>query len=109
MTIKIEKENIKKNLVTIMRRAGYKFQRKSDQNQLSFVKPIRGGKYPRFHIYIEKGEMYIKLNLHLDQRKTHYKGSHAHGAEYSGEKIKKEGERIKNLLLINKNKKGRVF
>ncbi len=109
MDFKITKENIKRNLVTIMRKAGYKYQTRSDQNQLSFVRPIRGGKYPRFHIYVEKGERDFKFNLHLDQRKTNYEGSHAHGAEYSGKKIKKEGERIKTLLSIKQPQEKREF
>ncbi len=109
MDFKINTENIRRNLVTVMRKAGYKFQTRSDQNQLSFVRPIRGGKYPRFHIYANKGERNVKFNLHLDQRKTNYEGSHAHGAEYSGEKIQKEKERIKKLLLFKKPKKGKEF
>lgn len=109
MDFKISKDNIKRNLVNIMRKAGYKFQRKSEVDQLSFVKSLRGGRYPRFHIYIEKTKRDVKFNIHLDQRRTNYKGSHAHGAEYSGKKIEVEADRIKKILQLKETPNKKEF
>jgi len=67
---------------------------------MAFTHSLTGNSYPRFHIYLkenkETGE--IIINLHLDQKKPIYKGAPAHSAEYEGEVVEKETERIKNVL-----------
>lgn len=81
-----------------LRRAGYKFIHNGRTGKDSFVKSIQGQDYPRFHIYAEnKGEKNI-FDLHLDITKPSYTGASAHNAEYDGEIVKKEIERLKNLI-----------
>ena len=43
-------ESIKENPVSLLRRAGYVFQRKEDE-EMSFVRVFSRSGYPRFHIY----------------------------------------------------------
>lgn len=97
--MKIILKDFQINPLNLARKIGYRPPQYSQNNDLNFVKPIRGANYPRFHIYLkEKGEDYI-INLHLDQKKTSYKGSHSHNAEYEGEVVEREAERIKSILL----------
>jgi len=91
------------NIINLMRGIGYHFQGVSkEKDELTFVHSISSNPYPRFHIYLkenkETGEIFI--NLHIDQKKPIYKGAPAHSAEYEGEVIEKEAERIKDLLSI---------
>jgi len=37
------------------------------------------------------------FNLHLDQKQPSYAGAHAHNAEYEGEIVEREIERLKQL------------
>lgn len=88
----------REGLYNIMRQCGYGPERGSE-GELVFsriIGPSRSG-YPRFHCYI-KSELdgSFRLNLHLDQKKPIYKGSHAHGGEYEGVIVEQEAERIKN-------------
>lgn len=82
-----------------MRRSGYALLGQ-DQNtaELSFAKRAGGGDYPRFHAYVKKEGGIIRVNLHLDQKKPSYAGTHAHNAEYDGELLEGEMERIKKTL-----------
>ncbi|MCD6500733.1 hypothetical protein J7K42_01800 [bacterium] len=89
------------NLINLMRKIGYHYAGESrDKTQLTFTRSLGPNSYPRFHIYLkenkETGEIF--LNLHLDQKKPIYKGAPAHSAEYEGEVVEKEAERIKNVL-----------
>lgn len=71
--------------------------------QTSYVRRLTSNFYPRFHLYIvEKGERLI-FDLHLDQKKPSYPGAHAHNAEYEGGVVEREGERIKDFLIVDKN------
>lgn len=97
--MKIVLEDSQINPLNLARKIGYGVPQYSQGNDLNFVKPIRGNAYPRFHIYLEKkGESYV-INLHLDQKKPSYRGTHSHNAEYEGEVVEREAERIKNILL----------
>ena len=73
--------------LNVLRRSGYAFLRKDDRTgEMSFVKRVGGGDYPRFHIYTRtsaKGS--IEVNLHLDQKKASYEGTTAHSGEYDNE------------------------
>jgi len=84
-----------------MRQCGYRFERE-EKGELAFSRIIGASKsgYPRFHIYVKVGEVprETSINLHLDQKKPIYKGAPAHSAEYSGDVIEREAERIKNSL-----------
>lgn len=84
-----------------MREVGYKPAPKQGKSgEHSFVRPLEGLPYPRFHIYLKenKEKGLININLHLDQKKPSYKGSSAHSGEYEGEVVKIELQRILTLL-----------
>ena len=84
------------NILQLMRGLGYHPDRRSNPNEPSFSRPLRGGKFPRFHIYYKKNSN--QLNLHLDQKAPRYKGASDHGAEYSGKLVEKEAERIREYV-----------
>ena len=81
-----------------MRRAGYGFIIDRKTGNETFVRNLGREHYPRFHMYIKDDEKKIEFSLHLDQKKTSYAGSHAHSAEYGGEVVEIEIERLKNML-----------
>ena len=45
------------------------------------------------------GQEMVTFNLHLDQKRPGYQGFSRHNAEYEGEVVEREMERLKNLLL----------
>ena len=81
-----------------LRKAGYGFIRDHFTGHESYVRRLGSGFYPRLHMYVEENANEIMLNLHLDQKQASYEGSHAHNAEYDGEIVEGEIERLKNLL-----------
>ena len=85
-----------------LREAGYSHITDRQSGQDSFVRRLTRDFYPRFHLYLqEEGEMLV-LNLHLDQKRPIYRGApHAHNAEYDGEVVEREIERLKILLSGN--------
>jgi len=88
------------NIVNLMRRIGYHFDGTDEEkSKLSFVHPIGSNLYPRFHIYLKENKetREIEIDLHLDQKRPIYKGVRAHSAEYEGETVKKESERIRKF------------
>jgi len=87
------KNETKERIDVVMRKAGYHFLR-TENGQMSFVRPLTHLPYPRFHVYLKQES----FNLHLDQKKPIYKGSKAHSADYQGEIIEKEAERIKSFF-----------
>jgi len=91
--MKISIENTGENIVNLMRKIGYLFQR---ENQ--FIKPLERSGYPRFHLYIKENKEEIILDLHLDQKRPVYKTAHDHAAEYEGKVVETEAERIKQIL-----------
>ncbi len=60
----------------------------------SYVRRLGRDFYPRFHVYVNVDN----LNLHLDQKKASYEGSHAHAGEYDSGLVEDEGRRINNAL-----------
>ena len=70
--------------LNVLRRSGYAFLRKDDRTgEMSFVKRVSNGDYPRFHIYARttpRGA--VEITLHLDQKKASYGGATAHSGEY---------------------------
>lgn len=89
----------KENVYSLMRKVGYHFQRKDEEKgELIFVRPPKG--YPRFHLYLktDKENNEIISKLHLDQKRPIYKGVPAHSAEYEGEVVEIEAERIRKIL-----------
>ena len=89
------------NILSLMRQCGY-YISKNNNNEIAFFRIISNSKsgFPRFHAYIKKDEISQEtiINLHLDQKKPVYKGSSAHAAEYEGELVEKETERLSQIL-----------
>lgn len=94
--MKINLNTFNGNINQLMRRLGYHPDRYSKSAEPSFSKPLRGGKFPRFHIYYKSNKN--QLNLHLDQKAPRYKGASDHGAEYNGKLVNEEAERIKEYV-----------
>jgi len=96
MRIKIE--NIKENPVTLLRRAGYVFQRKEGE-EMSFVRVLARNGYPRFHMYTHMEDLSLIINFHLDQKKETYGAGARHHGEYEDEgPLKTEALRIQQFL-----------
>ena len=66
--------------------------------EFRFARPLRGARYPRFHLYVNApvGNQTITLSLHLDQKQPSYEGSSAHSGEYEGTLVETEAKRILN-------------
>ena len=87
------------NLRNFMRRAGYAEFNDPNTGQTSYTKRLSSGFYPRFHAYLEQDQDNSSfINLHLDQKKPSYAGAHAHNAEYEGETVENEGQKLKGLV-----------
>lgn len=87
-----------------LRRAGYAFIPERENGQASFARRLSRDFYPRFHIYFTEqktsnGTEIVTFNLHLDQKKPGYAGFNRHNAEYDGEVVAREIERLKTFLL----------
>lgn len=86
-----------------LRRAGYALLPEREDGEISFARRFSRDFYPRFHIYFkvfkrETGDLVV-FNLHLDQKKPGYVGFSRHNAEYDGELVEREADRIKSLAL----------
>jgi len=91
---------MKDSPLNLLRRAGYAFLRRDERTgELSFMKRVSHGDYPRFHIYVKTvNDTGAEVNLHLDQKKASYQGVTAHSGEYGEEENKwlaQEAEIIK--------------
>ncbi|MDP2641098.1 MAG: hypothetical protein Q8P39_00960 [Candidatus Yanofskybacteria bacterium] len=87
------------NLPQIMRQCGYAPEGQ-DGDEWKFTRPLRGARYPRFHMYARTSPDAAKasLNLHLDQKQPSYRGSSAHSGEYDGPLVEQEAARIQSLV-----------
>lgn len=99
--MQITVENPKENIVNYLRKCGYHFERHhAETDEVSAARDLGVGGFPRFHCYAKYDEnKNIVINLHLDQKRPSYKGTRAHGGEYSGKIVEDEAERIKHVLL----------
>jgi hypothetical protein len=96
--MKIQIDTIKENPVTLLRRAGYVFQR-NERDEMSFVRPMARSGYPRFHMYARAEGTNLIINFHLDQKKETYGAGTRHQGEYEDEGVLQvEANRIKQLL-----------
>lgn len=87
-----------------LRHAGYGLIPEREGGQISFTRRFTRDLYPRFHVYFleqkaSNGEDFITFNLHLDQKRPGYAGQARHNAEYDGEIVEREIERLESLLL----------
>jgi hypothetical protein len=97
MKFSIENKN-KYNLAILIRKIGYRYLGKTENQEYNLVRAFERGGYPRFHIYLRITPEELFFNLHLDQKKPVYKGAPAHAADYEGKTVEQEAERIKQLL-----------
>lgn len=81
-----------------LRRAGYAYIRDRKTGLDSFARRLGGGFYPRLHMYADEQGDNIIFNLHLDQKQPSYPGAPAHNAEYGGEVVEEEIERLEKLI-----------
>jgi len=92
----------KENLLTLLRKLLYSPQGQDEKTgEMIFSRFLSPSGYPRFHLYIRELDREYIFDLHLDQKKPSYQGSAAHNAEYDGELVAKETERIKTVLSQN--------
>ncbi len=70
------------NPLTLMRRAGYSFQRNEGVEQ-AWVRVLGTSGYPRFHIYTKVDKMTLILHIHLDHKKHTYGEDTRHHADYA--------------------------
>ncbi|MFH1582711.1 MAG: hypothetical protein ABIB72_00120 [Candidatus Falkowbacteria bacterium] len=82
---------------SLLRQAGYAYLTDRHTGQVSYVRRLNRGFYPRFHLYLEEQSSQVILNLHLDQKQASYEGAHAHNAEYDGDLVEQEMARIKGF------------
>lgn len=85
------------NPLTLMRRAGYTFQR-AEGGEQSFVRELARGGYPRFHIYVKVEKVTAFINLHLDHKGHTYGDATRHHGEYEYTGAVKE--EIDRLLTV---------
>lgn len=98
MKIIIEK-SVNIDAAKVIKRCGYAEIKDRRTGQISFVHRLGRYHYPRFHLYIER-EWPDKIiyTLHLDQKRPSYEGARTHSADYEGEILEKEAERIKKKI-----------
>lgn len=77
----------------LIRRVGYG-EIVNRAGEVSYVRVLGIGGYPRFHAYIDETAAQFTINLHLDQKKPVYVGQTAHNGEYDGEVVEREAARI---------------
>jgi len=73
----------------LMRKLGYGEVTKYS-GQVSYVKRVFGGSFPRYHVYVEEKNGGMQINLHLDQKEASHVGTRAHAGEYDGPLVEKE-------------------
>lgn len=85
------------SITDLCRKLNYK-PWKREGEEFSCIRSIRGGEYPRFHLFIKEKDNELELKLHLDQKKASYKGETSHSGEYDNEVVKEEMNRIKEIM-----------
>ncbi len=99
MKIILNKKYLSQNPEQFLRQsAGYAHIHSHHTGHDSYVRRMSRDHYPRFHVYIKLDGERVIFDLHLDQKKTSYQGSHAHNAEYEGDTVEREVARIKGLI-----------
>lgn len=96
--MKIKVKKISENPLSLLRRAGYTFQRKDD-GEMGFIRSLAQGGYPRFHLYSKVDGTTLYLTLHLDQKKHTYGENTRHHGEYENDGVlKEEGLRLQKAF-----------
>lgn len=101
MLMKISVTGIGENPTSLLRRAGYVFQRQ-EAAEMSFVRSFSQSGYPRFHCYTKLDGMNLLISLHLDQKKHTYGTATRHHGEYEDSPVVlEEAKRLTHLLGEN--------
>ncbi len=96
--MQIKVKDIKGNSISLLRQAGYIFQRKAGE-EMSFIYPFSSSGYPRFHIYAKTKGADLIVNIHLDMKKETYGKQTRHHGEYANEGLlAEEVKRLKTFL-----------
>ena len=91
-------KNPSENALTLMRRAGYVFQRK-EGDEMSFVREFARSGFPRFHAYVRTESVAITVNFHLDAKRETYGESTRHHGEYENDgPLAEEAKRLLKLF-----------
>jgi hypothetical protein len=85
------------NIIDLFQKAGYSY-RGVNNGDMSFIKRAGRDEYPHYHIYVKTEGENVILNMHFDQKRPSYEGASAHNADYDGELVEKEMERIKEVI-----------
>lgn len=79
-------------ILSFLRESGYSPEGTDEKTgELRFARPLRGARYPRFHLYCTKEG---RCALHLDQKQPSYNGTSAHSGEYNGPLVEQEVTRL---------------
>ena len=95
--MKLKIEPLTENTLTIMRRAGYTFQRNEAKEQ-SWVRELGSAGYPRFHIYTKQVKTTLLISVHLDHKKHTYGEDTRHHGDYRYQESVPLQEEISRLL-----------
>lgn len=99
--MRIEISSLSQSPLTLMRRAGYAFQRNEGGEQ-SYVRVLGRNGFPRFHAYLKLSGERLLINVHLDQKKHTYGEETRHHGEYENEgALHEEGKRLLTLLGVD--------
>lgn len=96
--MKIIVDAIRENPLSLMRKAGYVFQRQ-EGDEMSFVRVLASAGYPRFHCYTKVDKITLTVNFHLDQKKHTYGETTRHHGEYENDgPMKEESLRLLSIF-----------
>ncbi len=96
--MKIIVEAIAENPLSLMRKAGYVFQRQ-EGSEMSFVRVLASAGYPRFHCYTKVDKTTLAVSFHLDQKKHTYGENTRHHGEYENDgPLKEEALRLLGIF-----------
>lgn len=69
-----------------------------EAGDFNYIKAIGEEDYPRFHLLVKKESGELTFKLHLDKEKPS-EGYNSHKAEYESERVRKELNRIKEVVF----------
>lgn len=92
-------KNITQNPTTALRRAGYTFQHHTDRGEMSFVRMMARGGYPRFHMYVTIQNRDMHISFHIDHKKHTYGNDTRHHGEYdTSQALTDEAHRLQKMI-----------
>ena len=89
-------QKLTSNYRVFLQRLGYSEHRYAGQTEPNFTKRLSGNRFPRVHVYVQRSDAGLSLNMHLDMQESRTHGSR-HGGVYEHELLDSEAERIKKM------------